>query len=164
GGQPPALGPAAQRRGRTGQSADRRGRPGRVHRGAAWPPGRGVAVRGGPGPPGWPAPLPAADRGGMSTTVVDFETRLSKVVGRGSAKLARELDLHTVRDLLFHLPRRYEQRGTYTDISALELGEQVTVQAQVRSVQTRPMRNRPGFVLEAVVADDSGGRLTLVFF
>lgn len=98
------------------------------------------------------------------STVVEFDTTLSRVVGKGHAKLARELDLHTVRDLLFHLPRRYEQRGSYTDIRALEIGEQVTVQARVLSVKSRPMRNRPGFVLEAVVADDSGGTLTLVFF
>lgn len=95
---------------------------------------------------------------------VDFDTPLSKVVGKGHVKLARELDLHTVRDLLFHLPRRYEQRGSYTDISQLTVGEQVTVQARVLSARSRPMRHRSGFVLEAVVTDDSGGTLTLVFF
>jgi ATP-dependent DNA helicase RecG len=98
------------------------------------------------------------------TTVVDFDTPLSRVVGNGAAKLRAELDLRTVRDLLFHLPRRYEQRGSYTDISALAVGEQVTVLARVLSARTRPMRHRSGFVLEAVVADDSGGTLTLVFF
>lgn len=95
---------------------------------------------------------------------VDFDTPLSKVVGKGHVKLARELDLHTVRDLLFHLPRRYEQRGSYTDISQLTVDEQVTVQARVLSARSRPMRHRSGFVLEAVVTDDSGGTLTLVFF
>ena len=95
---------------------------------------------------------------------VNFDTPLARVVGKGHAKLARELDLHTVRDLLFHLPRRYEQRGSYTDIRQLKVDEQVTVQARVLSARSRPMRNRAGFVLEAVVTDDSGGTLTLVFF
>lgn len=95
---------------------------------------------------------------------VDFDTPLRRVVGKGHAKLGRELDLHTVRDLLFHLPRRYEQRGSYTDIGALRADEQVTVQARVLSANSRPMRHRSGFVLEAVVTDDSGGTLTLVFF
>src|SRR5690606_38200305 len=105
--------------------------------------------------------LSAAGGGGVT---VDFDTPLSKVVGKGHVKLARELDLHTVRDLLFHLPRRYEQRGSYTDISQLTVDEQVTVQARVLSARSRPMRHRSGFVLEAVVTDDSGGTLTLVFF
>jgi ATP-dependent DNA helicase RecG len=100
----------------------------------------------------------------MTAPAVDFDTPLQRVVGKGHTKLARELELRTVRDLLFHLPRRYEQRGSYSDIGKLRVDEQVTVQARVLSARSRPMRNRSGFVLEAVVADDSGGTLTLVFF
>ncbi|QSB13582.1 ATP-dependent DNA helicase RecG [Natronosporangium hydrolyticum] len=96
--------------------------------------------------------------------VVDFDTPLSKVVGKGHVKLGKELELHTVRELLFHLPRRYEQRGSLTDIRSLEADEQVTIQARVLSVRSRRMRNRPGSLLEAVVTDDSGGTITLVFF
>ena len=98
------------------------------------------------------------------TAPVELSTPLRRVVGKGHAKLERELDLRTVRDLLFHFPRRYEQRGSFTDIRSLQVDEQVTVQARVLSAKARPMRNRPGFVLEAVVSDDSGGTLTLVFF
>jgi ATP-dependent DNA helicase RecG len=95
---------------------------------------------------------------------VGFETPLHWVVGKGHAKLARELALQTVQDLLFHFPRRYEQRGSFTDIGSLRADEQVTVQARVLSARSRPMRHRSGFILEAVVTDDSGGTLTLVFF
>lgn len=100
----------------------------------------------------------------MAETAVDFETPLRRVVGKGAAGLGRELDLHTVRDLLLHLPRRYEQRGSLTDIGSLRVDEQATVQARVREANARPMRHRSGYVLEAVVTDDSGGALTLVFF
>jgi ATP-dependent DNA helicase RecG len=95
---------------------------------------------------------------------VDLDTPLRQVLGKVAAKLRTELDLHTVRDLLFHLPRRYEQRGSFTNIRGLTAGEQVTVQARVLRARARPMRNRPGFMLEATVADDSGGTLALVFF
>jgi ATP-dependent DNA helicase RecG len=98
------------------------------------------------------------------TTSVELDSPLATVLGRGAAKLAREFDLHTVGDLLFHLPRRYDERGRLSDIGALRADEQVTVQARVLSARSRPMRQRSGFVLEAVVADDSGGTLTLVFF
>ena len=97
-------------------------------------------------------------------TEVGFDTALPRLLGRGAAKLARELELHTVGDLLFHLPRRYEERGRLTEIGALKVDEQVTIQAQVRHAAIRPMRNRPGFVLEAVITDEAGGTLTLVFF
>jgi ATP-dependent DNA helicase RecG len=100
----------------------------------------------------------------VTSTPVGFDTPLRRVVGKGHAKLERELELRTVRDLLFHFPRRYEQRGSFTDIGSLRADDQVTVQARVLSARTRPMRNRPGFVLEAVVSDESGGTLTLVFF
>jgi ATP-dependent DNA helicase RecG len=95
---------------------------------------------------------------------VGFDTPLRRVVGKGHAKLERELDLRTVRDLLFHFPRRYEHRGSLTDIRSLRVDDQATVQARVLSARTRPMRHRSGFMLEAVVSDDSGGTLTLVFF
>ena len=101
---------------------------------------------------------------GSQTATIGLDAPLTRVVGKGAAKLAREVDLHTARDLLFHLPRRYEQRGAYTDISALRPDEHVTVQARVLTGRSRPMRHRSGFVFEAVVADDSGGTLTLVFF
>jgi ATP-dependent DNA helicase RecG len=98
------------------------------------------------------------------TVSIGLDSPLSRVVGRGAAKLAKELDLHTVGDLLFHLPRRYDERGRLSDIGALRADEQVTVQAKVLESKARPMRHRSGFVLEAVVTDESGATLTLVFF
>jgi ATP-dependent DNA helicase RecG len=97
-------------------------------------------------------------------TAVDLDTPLRRVLGNGAAKLGKELDLETVRDLLLHLPRRYENRGSFTDIGSLKVDQQATVQARVRSSHSRRMHNRPGYVCEAVVSDDSGGTLTLVFF
>jgi ATP-dependent DNA helicase RecG len=98
------------------------------------------------------------------TAIVELDTPLRQVLGNGAAKLRTELDLHTVRDLLFHLPRRYEDRGSLTEIRPLKTGEQVTVQARVLRARVRPMRNRPGYMMEATVADGSGGTLELVFF
>jgi ATP-dependent DNA helicase RecG len=96
---------------------------------------------------------------------VGLDSPLSGVLSAKNADtLHTELALDTVRDLLFHLPRRYEERGKFTDIEALETGAEVTVQARVLRSRARPMRNRPGFMLEATVADDSGGTLALVFF
>ena len=90
---------------------------------------------------------------------------LRPVVGDKAAKRLATLGsgLRTIGDLLGYYPRRYETRGELTDLSSLRDGEHVTVQAMIASVSTRPMRNRPGSVFEAVVTDGHG-KLTLTFF
>ncbi|MFC6017455.1 ATP-dependent DNA helicase RecG [Plantactinospora solaniradicis] len=94
-----------------------------------------------------------------------LDTPLRKLVGEKTAKaLANHLDLHTAGDLLYHFPRRYDERGEHTDIRSLEVGEQVTVLGQVRRTDVRPMRQRRGKLLEVTVGDGSGGVLTLTFF
>ena len=61
-----------------------------------------------------------------------MQTPLSKVVGAKTAKgMAEQLDLHTVGDLLYHFPRRYDERGEHTDLADVQVGDQVTVLAQV---------------------------------
>jgi ATP-dependent DNA helicase RecG len=95
---------------------------------------------------------------------VTLETPLSRVLGPKTAKgMAEQLNLHTVRHLLRHYPRRYARRGEQTDLADVQVGDRVTVLAQVRSVNTRPMKNRRGTLTEVVVGDGSG-RMKLVFF
>ncbi|HEX5596211.1 MAG TPA: ATP-dependent DNA helicase RecG [Micromonosporaceae bacterium] len=94
-----------------------------------------------------------------------MDTPLKRLVGEKTAKaLADHLDLHTAGDLLYHFPRRYDERGEHTDIRALDVGEVVTVLAQVQQTSVRPMRQRRGKLLEVTVGDGSGGVLTLTFF
>ncbi len=98
-------------------------------------------------------------------TAVTVETPLGKVIGEKTAKaLENHLELATVGDLLYHFPRRYDERGEHTEIRTLEVGEQVTVLAQVRSTSVRPIRGRAGKLLEVTVGDGTGGLLTLTFF
>jgi ATP-dependent DNA helicase RecG len=96
--------------------------------------------------------------------VPGIDAPLRAVVGEKTAKaLAKALDLHTLGDLLRHYPRRYTERGELTNIASLAVGEEVTVSAQVRRVNLRRMRNRPGNLLEVVVGDATS-TLTLTFF
>jgi ATP-dependent DNA helicase RecG len=94
-----------------------------------------------------------------------LDTPLTKVLGDKTAKaLDKHLDLRTVGDLVYHFPRRYDERGEHTDIRSLAVGEDVTVLGQVQRTTTRPMRQRGGRLLEVLVGDGSGGVITLTFF
>src|SRR5688572_7386839 len=95
---------------------------------------------------------------------VTMQTPLSRVLGPKTAKgMGEQLGLETVLDLLRHYPRRYARRGEQADLADVQVGDRVTVLAQVRSVNTRPMRQKRGTLTEVVVGDGSG-RMKLVFF
>ena len=78
--------------------------------------------------------------------------------------LATKLGLHTVGDLVRHYPRRYVDRGKLTEIAGLELGEHVTVLAEVEKVTMRDMRARRGKLMQVVLTDGHGRRLDATFF
>lgn len=77
-----------------------------------------------------------------------------KVEGQKARHAAAALGLHTVGDLLWHLPR--DQREARS-LSGLGRGEAATVVVEVRSISSRTVRRR-GMrpLVEAVVADDTG--------
>ncbi|MEA2186276.1 MAG: ATP-dependent helicase RecG [Solirubrobacteraceae bacterium] len=77
-----------------------------------------------------------------------------KVTPSKSAEAADQLGLHTVGDLLEHLPRDRREART---VGALMPGESATVVVQVRSITSRPVRRR-GMkpLVEATIADETG--------
>jgi ATP-dependent DNA helicase RecG len=82
--------------------------------------------------------------------------------GKTAEALAEALDVHTVGDLLDHLPRRYVERGELTDLGDLRAGENVTVQAEVLKVQGRQIREKL-HKLDVIVGDGKE-ELTVTFF
>ena len=95
---------------------------------------------------------------------VSLAAPVSAVAGGKTAKALRDgLGIQTVEDLLRHYPRRYIDPGELTDLDSLEVGEHVTVLAEVVSASNRRMQQRKGTVTEVVVSDGRG-RISLVFF
>jgi len=93
-----------------------------------------------------------------------LDDTLARSIGGASAtSLAKAFGMKTVEDLLRHYPRRYAQRGELTDIGSLQVGEHVTVMAEVEKVSTRRLRDRKGTLVEVVVTDGRG-HLSLTFF
>jgi len=85
------------------------------------------------------------------------------VGGKTATALEKAIGVKDVEDLLRHYPRRYAERGELTPLSTLRDGERVTVLAEIREVTVRPMRQRRGTILEALVTDGVD-TMSLTFF
>ena len=80
-----------------------------------------------------------------------LDEKLDRAVGGKAAKVLAKLGLETVDDLLRHYPRRYADRGELTDLATLEVGDDVTVMAEVARASSRRMKTRRGSVVEVTV-------------
>ncbi len=78
-----------------------------------------------------------------------------KGVGPRRADLLKRLNIFTARDLLLHIPHRYEDASTVRRISSLRVGEDATVIGTVVSKGILPTRKGLR-VFQAVVQDASG--------
>jgi len=87
-------------------------------------------------------------------------TTLSGVGPQMAEKLAR-LHVHTVQDVLFHLPHRYEDRTSVTEIGALTPGLSTVVIGQIELAQVVFGRRRSLLVR---ISDGTGGLTIRLFY
>ncbi|HVW16781.1 MAG TPA: ATP-dependent DNA helicase RecG [Solirubrobacteraceae bacterium] len=91
-------------------------------------------------------------------------SRLERPLALRHARLreaAQALELHTVGDLLDHLPRGTGEART---IDRLEPGETATVLVEVRAIATRPVRRRGMKPLVEATVFDQTGAMKATFF
>ncbi|HZE08548.1 MAG TPA: ATP-dependent DNA helicase RecG [Gemmatimonadaceae bacterium] len=86
---------------------------------------------------------------------LDMPVTYLKGVGPARAEALRRLGILTARDLLFHIPRRYEDASTISPISSLEPGMDGTIIGRVISKGIIPTRKGLR-IFQAVLRDDSG--------
>lgn len=84
-------------------------------------------------------------------------------IGDARAELLANLGLHTVRDLLFFFPRRYDDYSRMKPINRLEVGEEVTVIGVLERLQVLPIKGGSASRVEAYL-DDGSGKLRLNWF
>ena len=87
-----------------------------------------------------------------------FATPLQYLKGVGPRRAAdfEHAGLHTVEDLLYRFPIRYEDRSHLQPIASLKPGRAASIAARILSCGLRSTR-RPGFkIFEALIADESG--------
>ncbi|TFB92667.1 ATP-dependent DNA helicase RecG [Cryobacterium sp. HLT2-28] len=106
----------------------------------------------------------AVTPGAVTPGAVTLDTKLANVVGgRTTTALTKAFGIVTVGDLLSHYPRRYARRGELSAIGDLPLDENVTIIAEIRTVEERQMKARKGSIVEVKISDGRG-ILSLTYF
>lgn len=117
--------------------------------------GRGRTRHRGTGPA--PVPAQAVPQG------LQAPTTAVRGIGNKQSQLLAKLDLHTVEDLIYYFPRRYDDYSALKLIKDLTYGEEVTILAWVKSVTSFTTRNKKRKIIQAVVSDDTGS-IQLMWF
>jgi ATP-dependent DNA helicase RecG len=113
----------------------------------------GVVQHGWPRPRGWTPP--------QRLDTLDVSTLPG--VGVTLSKRLKTFGIQTVRDLLFHAPRRYENAVDTVPIAKLGQAEgEVAIEGRIVSARSRPLPGRRTLVT-AVVRDDAG-QISASFF
>ncbi len=87
--------------------------------------------------------------------LLDRPAQYLKGVGPRRAEQLDRLGIRSARELVLHVPRRYEDASTVAHISSLEVGMDATVIGEVVSKGVLPTRKGLR-IFQAVIRDDSG--------
>ena len=91
----------------------------------------------------------------MSFFRLDKPVQFLKGVGPVRAEALGRMGIVTARDLLYHVPRRYDDASTIEPLGSLEVGADVTAVGRIRSMGVIPTRKGLR-IFQAVLQDDSG--------
>ena len=100
--------------------------------------------------------------GSAAMRSLDSDVQYVKGVGPRMASVLGKLGIFTVRDLLYHFPRRYEDRTRFAKVSELRHGEAATIRGTVITADNVQTRGR--LVLTKVAVEDGSGVVELTFF
>ncbi len=84
--------------------------------------------------------------------------RLQDLPGLGATSILelKSLGITTPKELLYHLPFRYEDFSDIRAIATLQEGQRVTIHGQVDKIVSRRIPGRRLTLIEAIVSDNSG--------
>jgi len=81
--------------------------------------------------------------------------RYIKGVGPKKSEYLARIGLNTVEDILYYLPKRYEDRSSVTAIKDLKPGGSMTIQGEITSLNSRAGRSGAA-IFQAAVSDTTG--------
>ncbi|MDP3041734.1 MAG: ATP-dependent DNA helicase RecG [Candidatus Omnitrophota bacterium] len=96
----------------------------------------------------------------MQTTSIQY----LKGIGPRRAKSFLARGVHTIEELLYYFPRRYEDRRNFAKISELKEGQIYTIKAQVLAGGQRNSWRRREFSITEAAVGDSTGQLSCIWF
>ena len=99
--------------------------------------------------------MPATTEPRTGKVYLDMPVNYLKGVGPARAEMLRRLGIVTARDLLLHIPHRYEDASTISPIASLEPGMDGTIIGKVISKGIIPTRKGLR-IFQAVLQDESG--------
>ncbi len=91
----------------------------------------------------------------MDFSQLDKPIQFLKGVGPKRAESFGRMGIATARDLLYHVPRRYDDASTVNPVSSLDVGMDATAVGRVRSKGTIPTRSGLR-IFQAVLQDETG--------
>ncbi|MEI8132102.1 MAG: hypothetical protein WCG34_06685, partial [Leptolinea sp.] len=93
-----------------------------------------------------------------SVTPVTLNAPLTVINGIGdeTSKKLRNLNLYTLKDLLYNFPRDYHDFSQAKTINRIMFGDQLTVIGTIQSIHARDARSGKVSIIEAVIGDTTG--------
>jgi ATP-dependent DNA helicase RecG len=110
-----------------------------------------------------PSPASAAVKTEEAPAALSAPITVLSGIGPRHAQTLSRLSLNSLGDMLYFLPRRYDDYTQLKQINRLVYGEEVTVIGTVQSVYSRQVRNGRTTLTEALISDGSG-TLKLTWF
>lgn len=99
---------------------------------------------------------PARPRAEGEPVALDAPTTVLNGVGPVNAERLEKLGIFTLRDMLYHFPRRYDDYSRQVRVHNLRYGMDATVIGAIKRISKRPGKSRR-LMTEAVIQDETGG-------
>lgn len=89
---------------------------------------------------------------------MNLATSIENIAGIGPVfkKKLKRLGIKTVKDLVFHFPRRYEDFSNLIPISKVKINEVCTVQGRIIGIETSRSWKKRIYITEAIIEDKTG--------
>jgi len=96
---------------------------------------------------------------------ITLKTPVAQLYGIGPSyvKKLKKLGITTVKNLLYHLPHRYEDFSNLSKIKNLKPGQTATIRGKILQIRTTKTYKKRMFLTEALVGDNTGAIRTIWF-
>jgi ATP-dependent DNA helicase RecG len=98
----------------------------------------------------------------MTALTLDTEIKNLYMIGPAYAQRLRKLKIETVKDLLYHIPFRYQDYSLISKISELQPGETATIQTRILDMKNQ--YTKYGKKIQKAQVIDNTGQLEILWF